>query len=356
MFVFVALALLAACGGAPALAPTSAPVTAVVEQPTGLPTTEATVVTTSEPAAAIIDATATASTPEGAIVIDHPKGQLRLDAPATRVLACSDEVVDMVLALGVQPAGVCSARVQNVTQGNTFAPASYFFEPAQYGAPVFVGSSLEPSLEQIATLKPDLIIAMSDSDATQEQMAQIAPVLYVDADSPAYWRDTLGDVGRALGREAEAAAFLERYDQRVESIKGELAPVVAAQPNALVIYSFSPDPQMMIFRRGSWLSKGLEQLGFTAVEPADVEFPPAGWAIVSTEYLTKVEADLIIVLRPVDAEGNVPRYPVDDLLDQLTDVRVVQQPLDPTRPSSAPLTDLFVIEQYAELLPTSAAQ
>jgi len=292
----------------------------------------------------------------GPITVTDLKGELRLDAPATRVVACSDESVDLVLALGVQPVGICSARAEGAV-GEAFQPGAYFFPAEQLGAPTFVGSSLEPSVERIVALKPDLVILNSDSDTAYEQLAQAVPTFYVDMESPGYWTETLGELGRALGREAAAQEFLASYAQTVERVREQVAPLVAEHPRALVAYSFSPDPQMMLFKPGTWLSKGLEQIGFTVPVPAGVTFADADWAIVSSEYLNEVEADLIVVLRPTGPDGALPTYPIDTLLSQLesSGTRVVYQPLDPTRSSSAPLTDRFVIEQYGELLPAEAA-
>ncbi|MBC8078635.1 MAG: ABC transporter substrate-binding protein [Chloroflexales bacterium] len=268
------------------------------------------------------------------------------------MVACSDEAVDIALALGIQPIGICSARVapDQAVVGEPFKPAAYFFDQEKLGAPVFVGSSLVPSIERLVALKPDLIIITSDSDKAYDQLAQVAPVLYLDMATSRYWRETLGDVAKATGRTEQAEQFLSEYDATVARAKAALEPVVQARPTALAIYSFSPEPQMMLFRQGTWLSKGLEQMGFTIAEPEGVEWGPEGWSIVSTEFLSNVRADLIVVLRSPGADGAIPRFPMDDITDKLSGTHVVLQPLDPTRASSAPLTDKFVIEQYEQLL------
>ncbi|GAB4198061.1 MAG: hypothetical protein OHK0022_16890 [Roseiflexaceae bacterium] len=113
----------------------------------------------------------------------------------------------------------------------------------------------------------------------------------------------------------------------------------------------------MVFKPGTWLSKGLEQLGFSVPVPEGVSFGDADWSIVSTEYLSEVKADLIVVLRSPGPDGAMPVFPMDTLLERLeaAGTRVVFQPLDPIRSSSAPLADQFVIKQYGELLPEATA-
>ena len=149
---------LAACG-APAAQPSAVPPTpAVAAQPSAAPPTS-----------------------EAPVTIKHLKGELTLDKPAIRIVACSDEMVDLVLALEIQPVGIYSARAQNDQLGAVFQPEAYFFKPEQYGSPVFVGSSIEPSLEQIVKLKPNIHNHEQQlQDQVYDKLAQIAATLYID--------------------------------------------------------------------------------------------------------------------------------------------------------------------------------
>jgi ABC-type Fe3+-hydroxamate transport system substrate-binding protein len=133
-------------------------------------------------------------------------------------------------------------------------------------------------------------------------------------------------------------------------------PVAAATPDVLVIYSFSASEGTMVLGPTWTGSKPFELLGFTILEPAGLDLSKGGVAPVSPEILSSTNADIVFVIRPKTADGNVPRYPIDDLLDSLKGPRVIRQEIDATRGSTAPYTDRYVLEEIAGLLePTSAA-
>jgi hypothetical protein len=75
-----------------------------------------------------------------------------------------------------------------------------------------------------------------------------------------------------------------------------------------------------------------------------------GVAPASPEILSTTSADIVFVIRPKTADGKVPRYPIDDLLDSLKGPGIIRQEIDATRGSTAPYTDRYVLEEIARLL------
>jgi iron complex transport system substrate-binding protein len=330
LFGITLLALLAACGGAPAATgPTQAPVA-----PTNAP--------------------APTSAP---IVVKHTKGTLTLDKPAARVVACSEEAADFLITLGVKPVGLCSDRVAGATSGAAYE-LPHFFPKEQLGTPIFLGAADAPALESIVALKPDLIISGVWAEAANDKLAQIAPTFVVDTAAPGYWRETLLEVGKALGREAQAQQFLVDYDASARRLAEQLAPTAARSPNVLFIYSFAATDGTMVLGPTWTGSKAIEALGFKIVEPAGLDLSNGGVAPISPEMVGQIGADIVMVIRPKTADGKAPRYPIDDLLDSLKGPRVIRQEIDLTRGSTAPYTDKFVLEEIAGLLgaATSGAQ
>jgi iron complex transport system substrate-binding protein len=326
LLVPLLIVLLAACGAPSAQAPTSLPAQA-----------------TSTPALTIVP-----------ITIKHGLGMLTLPKPATRVLACSEEAIDFLITLGVQPIGICSDRISGAATGVPYE-LPHFFPPELLGTPVFVGTADSPSLEQIVALKPDLIISGVWAQAANTKMAEIAPTFVLDTDAPGYWRESLGEIGRALGREPQAQQFLADYDATAKRLAEQLAPVAAATPNVLFIYSFSASEGTMVLGPTWNGSKPFELLGFTILEPAGLDLSKGGVAPVSPEILSNTNADIVFVIRPKTADGKLPRYPIDDLLDSLKGPRVIRQEIDATRGSTAPYTDKYVLEEIAGLLDTTSA-
>jgi iron complex transport system substrate-binding protein len=294
---------------------------------------------------------AVSTTPEatapGPIVVQHVGGELHLDQPATRIVACSEEAMDFVLTLGVQPVGICSSRASGVEAGAIY-DQPHDFSPAQLGTPVYLGGDDAPALEAIAQLQPDLIITGSWNEASLALLQQIAPTFVLDTAAEGYWRTTLLEVGKALGRTAAAEQFLADYDATVADLQEQLAPLAAETPNVLYWFSYAADYDGVL--GPDWVgSKAFALLGFTVITPEGVALED-GFAQVSPEILRDVQADIIFVIRTKLADGTIPHYPVDELLASLNGPQVIYLPIDRTRASTAPLTDKQALEEIAGLL------
>jgi iron complex transport system substrate-binding protein len=325
LFGLLLMMLLSACGNVPAATPES------------------------KPAAASDSASSTPSAP----VANHAKGELKLSTPAKRVVACSEEAADFLLALEMQPVGFCSARVEGVQAGAQYT-VPHFFPKDKLGTPIFLGSSLEPSLEELVKTKPDLILLQDEAEQSYSQASQIAPTMIIDASAKDYWKGTLLEVGKLVGREAQARQFLADFEQTSAELRATVAPVVQQTPNVMLLYSFAASDGTMLMSENWTGAQLLTQLGFKLVTPAGVTVPEQGFVQVSPEVVSSANTDIILIIRPKRADGSVPRYPIDEILDSLDGVRVVYQEIDPTRGSSAPLTDKFVLEEFARLLSAPA--
>jgi ABC-type Fe3+-hydroxamate transport system substrate-binding protein len=305
------------------------------------------------PASESADESSTALSAQSSIVAKHARGELKLAQPARRVVACSEEAADFLLALDVQPVGFCSARVEGVQAGAQYT-LPHFFPKEKLGTPTFLGSSLEPSLEELVKTRPDLILLLDEAEQSYNQASQIAPTMMIDASAKDYWKGTLIEIGKLVGREAQARQFLADFERTSTEQRAKVAPVVQQTPNVMLLYSFAASDGTMVMSENWTGAQLLTQLGFKLVTPPGVTVPEQGFVLVSPEVVSNASTDIILVIRPKGADGSVPRYPIDEILDSLDGVRVVYQEIDPTRGSSAPLTDKFVLEEFARLLSAPA--
>lgn len=311
--------------------------------------------TTTEPIAPSAESSAPAAAPAATqfpLTVTHATGSVTLEAPAKRIVACGEEALDFLIALAIQPVGYCSDRVSGATEGEAYTGQN-FFPADKLGQPVFVGAGATPSIERIATLKPDLILVLDYTEGL-EQLAQAAPTYVLSVDADGYWRTTLNDIAALTDSAAAAEAFLADYDAKVAKLAADAKPLAAAKPNVALVYSFGAADGTMLLANDWHGSTPFTQLGFTVVEPADIEFTN-GVAPISPETVATLEADIIVVLRPRLADGSEPTYPVDELLALRDDVEVVYQVFDSTRASTAPWTDRFVLEEVAALFAPLAA-
>jgi ferric hydroxamate transport system substrate-binding protein len=151
-------------------------------------------------------------------VTDATGTKVKLDGPAERVVGTEWNVVEMLVSLGVQPVGV--ADVKGYTAWDQSAKLT--------GDPKDIGTRGEPSVDTIAALKPDLIVATSDLQASAvKQLRRIAPVLEVTS---ANGKDQIGQVfddvdmiATATGTTTKAKSLRTSFDATVAEGKKDLA-------------------------------------------------------------------------------------------------------------------------------------
>jgi iron complex transport system substrate-binding protein len=241
------IALLAACGPAPAVEPTNAPTSASTPA-----ATEATA-----PVAANADATRT---------IAHALGESVIPAAPQRIVALNAIVIDNLVALGVQPAGVATFS------GDDFSSYEYMAE-ALANVPI-VGTFTEPNQERIAQLNPDLIIGREQELAeTYATISQIAPTVAL-AD-PGDFRSWLRQVAATVGREDMAETRIADYEARASAARARIQDAVGpasavflrVQPDTIRVYSGLRLGGPMLYG-----DLGLTPPQFVASIPADETF------------------------------------------------------------------------------------
>ncbi|MER6408707.1 iron-siderophore ABC transporter substrate-binding protein [Streptomyces viridosporus] len=161
---------------------------------------------TTEPAAGAAEESS------GAVTLTDASGaEVELDGPAKKVVGTEWNVVEHLISLGVDPVGV--ADVKGYKTWNTAVPLT--------NEPEDIGTRGEPSMDTIASLKPDLIVATTDlQPSAVQQLRKVAPVLAV---KPA---DASDPVGRMLGNVdliAEATGTTERAATLKKDFEAKLA-------------------------------------------------------------------------------------------------------------------------------------
>ncbi|SDF49107.1 iron complex transport system substrate-binding protein [Blastococcus fimeti] len=145
-------------------------------------------------------------------------GDVEIADEPTRIVALGWGDAETALALGVQPVGASDWLAFG---GEGVGPWS---EGLYDEAPEII-ETLEPSLEAIAALEPDLILD-TKSDGTQERydlLSQIAPTIGQPEGVEAYqtsWDEQLELVGQALGKTDEADDLAAEVAQAFEDAAG----------------------------------------------------------------------------------------------------------------------------------------
>ncbi|MFE7767090.1 iron-siderophore ABC transporter substrate-binding protein [Streptomyces sp. NPDC057438] len=162
---------------------------------------------TTEPAA---DSSAKQSS-EAITLTDSTGKKVELDGPATKVVATEWNEVEFLVTLGVDPVGV--ADVKGYKTWDQAVPLK--------NQPKDIGTRGEPSMDTIAALSPDLIVASSDlPPAAVKQLRKIAPVLGIrSADAS----DQIGQMLENLDLIAEATGTTDRAGAARESFEAKVA-------------------------------------------------------------------------------------------------------------------------------------
>lgn len=142
---------------------------------------------------------------------DATGAKVKLDGPAKKVVGTEWNVVESLVSLGVDPVGV--ADVKGYKTWDTAVPLK--------NEPKDIGTRGEPSMDTIASLKPDLIVATSDlPPAAVKQLRKVAPVLEV---RPADAKDPIGEMTKNLDLIAQATGTTERAGKLKKDFEAKLA-------------------------------------------------------------------------------------------------------------------------------------
>ena len=250
----------------------------------------------------------------GSITLTDGAGtELTLDGPATTVVGTEWNVVGDLVSLGVEPVGV--ADVEGYQAWSAAVPLE--------GEPTDIGTRGEPSLDTVASLAPDLIVATTDLPADAvAQLRDIAPVLQVEsADASAQVDRMIGNlelIAQATGTEDEAEQVVQEFRDTVEDGAQQLEEAgLGGTPVAFAdAYDDAGQVSVRPYVAGSLVGDVNTELGL--VDPWDLEGDAAyGLASTDVEGLTALPDDTRLVYAANDVLG-------DPFADTLADNAVWQ--------------------------------
>ena len=163
-------------------------------------------------ASALLMASAFAS----AVTVKDAKGEFTLDKPPSRIVALEYSFVDALAQVGVSPVGVADDnKVDRILPQVREKIAAW----------QSVGTRSQPSLEVIASLKPDLIIAdPSRHTAVFEELKKIAPTVMFDSRHESYQEnlETAQKIGDLVGKSSEMKAKINEHNDYIANIAKNL--------------------------------------------------------------------------------------------------------------------------------------
>ncbi|MEV7788879.1 iron-siderophore ABC transporter substrate-binding protein [Streptomyces sp. NPDC088106] len=157
---------------------------------------------------------------EAITLTDATGAKVELDGPAEKVVGTEWNVVEHLISLGVDPVGV--ADVKGYRTWDSAVPLK--------NEPKDIGTRGEPSMDTIASLEPDLIVATSDlQPGALKQLRKVAPVVTVTSADAS---DPVGQMLENLDLIAEATGTTERATTLKKDFDAKLAEGTKALADA----------------------------------------------------------------------------------------------------------------------------
>jgi len=200
-------------------------------------------------------------------VPDHPH----------RVVCLIPSVVDIVYSLG---AGADVVAISDFTK----YPKEALQKPS-------VGLPLNPSIETIVALHPDLVLGTGDLNALESagNLQRLGiPVFMVDPHGIEGIYASILSLGKALNRETDANALVAKLRQRVDAVKVR----VAGKPKVHVFMAIWYDPVMTIGKR-AFIGELIEAAGGLSVTDDIAQ----EWPQVSLETIVSRQPDALLLMR-----------------------------------------------------------
>ena len=151
-----------------------------------------------------------------AVTVKDAKGEFTLDKTPSRVVVLEYSFVDALAQVGVSPVGVADDnKVDRILPQVREKIAAW----------QSVGTRSQPSLEVIASLKPDLIIAdPSRHTAVFEELKKIAPTVMFDSRHESYQEnlETAQKIGDLVGKSSEMKAKINEHNDYIANIAKNL--------------------------------------------------------------------------------------------------------------------------------------
>ena len=221
--------------------------------------------------------------------IKHAIGTTKVPETPNRVVVLTNEATDNILALGVIPIGAVRSWWGN--------PYFEYIQSDLQEVPV-VGEEIQPSLEKIAALKPDLIIGSKvRHQGIYSQLSQIAPTVYSET-LGADWKDNFTLYAKALNKEEKAQQMLDRWDRRVADFQSKMGDKLDREVS---VVRFLPG-QARIYHQDNFAGKILKEIGFKRPESQQEDkFADE----ITLENISQADGDIIFYMTfdPEDGES-----------------------------------------------------
>jgi len=262
--------------------------------------------------AALSGAMLLAALPAAAVEITHDLGTTDVPDNPQRIVVLEYSFVDTLAAVGVSPVGIADDDTRE-----SIIPAYTDIIGDEWTS---VGLRREPSLELIASLQPDLIIAdTSRHEAIYGALSEIAPTIVFDSLTGTYEVavEAAKTIAHAVGKDAEMEARLTDHNAKMEAFKAEVGDV----SNLSIQFLIDNGEGIFLHSPVSYNGSLLAWFGFKSnMKTPDGHTYEEAVVNTSLEQLSEVNPDIILRGKYADP-GLTDSWVGQPLYDNLTAVK-----------------------------------
>ncbi len=207
-------------------------------------------------------------------LVDQTGRRVNVPDRPTRLVSLAPGITETLFLLGL------GDRVVGDTDSCEFPPEARL--------KVHVGSTLNPSLEKIVVLKPDLVLGSPQANRREivDRLARLGIPLYgVTAQTVDGTLASIADLGSVLGREAEARELVQQLQQRIDAVTRRVAN--QRPPRVLFVVWYRP---LMTAGAQTFLSDVIRRAGGDPIG-AGLQ---GEWPRLSVEEVMRLEPDVIL--------------------------------------------------------------
>ena len=235
----------------------------------------------------------------GGVTITHAFGDTTVPAPPTRVVSAGLTDQDDLLSVGVVPVAVTTWFGDQ-----PFGVWPWAQPKLGSATPAVLNLDNGIQIDQIAMLKPDLIVAVNaglDAD-TYQKLSEIAPTIAQSGDDAFFepWRQQAAAIGAAVFKKAEMATLVEAVDAKFTAV-AQANPTFKDRTAVLLDGYFTGDT--ITATVAGWRTEFLTAMGLT-VPDAVKGFASGDHAMIARGDLPRTlgRADVLIWCTGSDAE------------------------------------------------------
>ncbi|MEV0600450.1 iron-siderophore ABC transporter substrate-binding protein [Streptomyces sp. NPDC050315] len=219
--------------------------------------------------------------------VNTAMGKVEIPSEPKRVVVLDTGELDDVTMLGVKPVGAVSPHMK--TEGGF----PQYLKGKVKGL-TDVGPLLEPNLEKIASLKPDLILSSKvRHEKVYDKLKAIAPTVFTET-TGGPWKENLKVHAKALGKEKQAAAAMKSYEERAKHLGEAIKKKNDGKAPSASVVRFIAGPTRL-YAKSSFSGVVLEDIGLERPKSQSSTDPEKPMLDVSPEEIDKADADLVFV-------------------------------------------------------------